>query len=156
MLKIISENLVFFEDGKPFEGKIAGFEELSTSSNTETITAIIQNILYLIYNVSYAFKDVVSKALNDNSSQHAFKKIKRVYGQSDPTIADFCYNLLRLQFDNMSKKKKTANMNLQIVSDNFLSSSRKSEILSSTCNSLNVSRVAYSVSQTSDKSSVES
>lgn len=77
MLKIISENLVFFEDGKPFEGKF-GSDGLFPA--TETIEATVQNILYLILNVSCSFKDVISKALNDNSSQHAFKKIKRVYG----------------------------------------------------------------------------
>lgn len=153
MLKIISENLVFFEDGKPFEGKF-GSDGLSPA--TETIEATVQNILYLILNVSCSFKDVISKALNDNSSQHAFKKIKRVYGQNDPVIAEYCYKLLKLQFDNMSKKKKTANMNLQIVSDNFLSSAHKSGAHSTISSQTGRSSFGLNNSITSNQSHISS
>ena len=65
MLKIISESLMFYEDGKPYSGKMELTED---QEQIKAIESIVINILYLIYNVSNGFKDVIVKALNDNSS----------------------------------------------------------------------------------------
>ena len=93
MLKIISESLIFYEEGKTFSGKCWLTDN---QQEIDTIPSIVQNILYIIYNVSNGFKDVIVKALNDNSSQHAFKKINRVFGQDNALIKEYCSNLLRL------------------------------------------------------------
>ena len=57
--------------------------------------------------------------MNDNSSQHAFKKIKREYGDKVPLIKDYCSHLIKLQMELMDRKKKKAVANMKIISDNF-------------------------------------
>lgn len=74
---------------------------------------------------------MVKKALNENSSQHAFKKIKRKFGQNDPLILEYCSNLIKLQVGLMDRKHKTAVANMKIISDNYGSNFTNSSISNS-------------------------
>lgn len=116
MLKIITEDLMFYEFGQPFTCRFYLDED---TPMVDTKSTVVLNVLYLIYNISNGFKDIIVKALNDNNSQHGFKKLKRIYGKGNAVIKEYCYKLLKMQIKYMSRKKKNANVNLPIISDSF-------------------------------------
>ena len=118
MLKIISEKLPLYETSitRNKLSLIAGEEH---ATPTEIRSSICLNIVYLIYNISYGFEDVIEKALNANSSQHAFKKLKRKFSETNFLIGEYCSRLIKLQLSLMDRKHKTATANMKIISDNY-------------------------------------
>jgi len=123
MLKIISEKILQTTSElqielvtlqRPTSGTERGFSE----QPIHPIEAIVEDILYLFYEILYDYPENVTTCLNDFKAYHPLKKYAKLYA-NNPLIKKLSYLLIKKQLALMPKKVRENKTNMAIVTFNY-------------------------------------
>lgn len=118
MLKIISEKILQSEyplHKNALEVIGIGAPPVETGNPIE---GVVEDILYLFYNIAFDYPDIINGSLNEYKAHYALKKYPKLFPKN-AVIGRLTYELIKKQMDLMPKKVKANTANMSIVSHNF-------------------------------------
>lgn len=120
MLKIISEKILLYE-GK-LQRSMIQVESSDTlhldESKLNPVEGIVEDILYIFFNITIDYPDIVSSSLNEYKAHYALKKYPKMF-PANHSICNYAYLIIKKQMDLMPKKVKSNTANMSIVSHNY-------------------------------------
>ena len=127
MLKIIAEKILQSENPLDFGSFSMARPQALAKDNPVRfemnhkvcpLESIVEQILYLFYQIIFDNPDIVNSCLNDFKAQSVFKKYSKMYPKNRQ-ISNLSYLLIKRQLDLMPKKVKSNQMNMKILSYSY-------------------------------------